>query len=269
MTGARAAWRRVAPVVILLLVTALPALSRADALATAIARRDEWRRARLPLLVDDFGEQNHFRKANAAVGAPRATEKRVIFFGDSITAGWSLATSFPGRPYLNRGIGGQTTPQLLVRFRQDVIDLRPAVVVILAGTNDLAGLTGPLALEDTERNLASMAELARVHQIEVVLASVTPVNDYTPETVVTFPLRPPEKIVELDRWLKSTCAAKGYVYLDYFTALADGNGKLRKDLAADGLHPNRTGYQLMAPLADQAIAKALDRARSLEHAGQK
>jgi lysophospholipase L1-like esterase len=212
------------------------------------------------LLVNDFGEQEHFRRANAMLKAPAAAEDRVVFFGDSITAGWPLGTFFPGKPYVNRGIGGQTTPQALVRFRQDVIKLRPKVVVILLGTNDIAGNTGPMTLQDSEENLASMAELARDHKIQVVFSSVLPVHNYTSATDITYPLRPPEKILELNRWLKSYCEANGHLYLDYFSAMIDDKGLLKKDLAADGLHPNRAGYDIMGPLAEKAIETALGRA---------
>jgi lysophospholipase L1-like esterase len=223
----------------------------------AIRSRDEWRRTRIPLLNDDFGETNHFRQENAAVKARANGENRVVFFGDSITAGWPLDQFFVGQPYLNRGIGGQTTSQALVRFRQDVIDLKPLVVVISLGTNDLAGNTGPIAIADIEKNLASMAELARLHRIEVVLSSVTPVHNYTALSDITFPLRPPARILELNQWSKAYAADNGATYLDYFSALVDDKGLLKKELAPDGLHPNHAGYTLMAPLAALAIQRAL------------
>jgi lysophospholipase L1-like esterase len=151
---------------------------------------------------------------------------------------------------------------MLVRFRQDVIDLRPRVVVILAGTNDIAGNTGPMSLEDSEANFASMAELARAHGIRVVFSSILPVHNYTPRSEITFPLRPPEKILELNRWLKNASAAGGNVYLDYYGAMIDDKGLLRRDLAEDGLHPNRAGYTVMAALAAAAIEKATTNAPS-------
>src|SRR5262249_10973976 len=162
--------------------------------------------------------------ANAALKPPSAGEDRVVFMGDSITAMWTLGRFFPGKPYVNRGISGQTTPQMLVRFRPDVVDLAPKVVVILAGTNDIAGNTGPMSLEDTQQNYASMAELARLHGIRVVFSSVIPVHNYTHATEATFPLRPPEKIQALNRWLQAYCRANGHVYLDYFAAMVDGKG---------------------------------------------
>jgi lysophospholipase L1-like esterase len=180
-----------------------------------------------------------------------------VFFGDSITDIWKLADSFPGKPYVNRGIGGQTTPQMLVRFRQDVIDLHPKVVVILAGTNDIAGNTGPMRNEDIEANLASMADLARVHGIRVVFSSVLPVHNYTERAKDFFAQRPPARILQLNEWLKKYCAENQIVYLDYFSALVDDKGLLKKDLADDGLHPNAAGFKVMAPLAEAAIAKAM------------
>jgi lysophospholipase L1-like esterase len=229
----------------------------ANPLEKATRSRDEWRRSRIPVLTNDFGELGHFRAANAALKPAEPGENRVVFFGDSITSGWPLDQFFVGQPYINRGIGGQTTSQALVRFRQDVVELKPLVVVILLGTNDLAGNTGPITLEDIEKNLASIAELARLHKISVVLSSVTPVHDYTPLSDITFPLRPPARILELNRWLKRYAADSGATYLDYFSALVDDKGMLKKELAPDGLHPNHAGYALMAPLAAVAIQHAL------------
>ena len=181
----------------------------------------------------------------------------MVFFGDSITDGWKLDQSFPGKGYINRGIGGQTTAQMLVRFREDVIELQPAVVVILAGTNDIAGNTGPMSLEEIEGNYASLAELARVHSVRVVFSSVMPVHNYTPQTADLFPLRSPEKIRKLNQWLKEYCGTKACIYLDYFSALVDSKGLMKKELADDGLHPNAAGYAVMAPLAAKAVGEAL------------
>jgi lysophospholipase L1-like esterase len=207
--------------------------------------------------MNDFGELGRYHDANAALGTLSAGETRVVFLGDSITDGWPLAESFPGKPYVNRGIGGQTTPQMLIRFRADVIDLKPKVVVILAGTNDIAGNTGPMTVEQVEANYASMAELARAHAIRVVFSSVIPVNNYTPRAEPFFLTRSPEKILALNDWLKTYCAANGWVYLDYFGAMADEKGMLKRDLAEDGLHPNQAGHKVMAPLAEAAIQKAM------------
>jgi lysophospholipase L1-like esterase len=217
---------------------------------------DQYRASRIAIFTDDFGELARYREANASLKPPAAGENRVVFFGDSITDIWKLEEYFPDKPYVNRGIGGQTTPQMLVRFRQDAIDLQPKVIVILAGTNDIAGNTGPMRLEDIEANYASMAELVRAPHNYHVFSSVLPVHNYTPGSQDLFAQRSPEKILELNRWLKAYCAANGHVYLDYFTAMVDDKGLLKRDLADDGLHPNAAGYKLMVPLAQAAIDKA-------------
>ncbi len=222
---------------------------------SALARRPALAQARIP--GDDFGGLARYRDANAAIKPPAAGENRVVFFGDSITDFWKLEESFPGKPYVNRGIAGQTTPQMLIRFRQDVVNLQPKVVVILAGTNDIAGNTGPERVEDIEANYASMMEIARANHIAVVFSSVLPVHNYTPQSQEEFAQRPPSKILELNRWLKNYCASKGCVYLDYFSAMVDDKGLLKRDLAEDGLHPNSAGYKIMAPLAEAAIQRAL------------
>ncbi len=223
----------------------------------AAQRRDEWRKGRLSLYLNDFGELARYRLANVRLAPPAAGENRVVFLGDSITDAWGLAAAFPGKPYVNRGIGGQTTSQMLVRFRADVIALGPRVVVILAGTNDIAGNTGLMTLPEIEGNLATMAELARGHGIRVVFSSVLPVHNYTPDSDLAFPLRPPEQIKELNRWLQSYAATHDCGYIDYWSAMVDERGLLRRDLAEDGLHPGEAGFAIMAPLAQQAIDKAL------------
>ena len=241
---------------VLLLV--VPALAQQPAIpTTGFAGLDQYRASRIAVFTDDFGQLARYRDANAALKAPAADENRVVFFGDSITDIWKLEDYFPGKPYLNRGIGGQTTPQMLVRFRQDVIDLHPKLVVILAGTNDIAGNTGPMSLQTIEADYASMAELARVHGVRVIFSSVLPVYNYTPKSQDFYAQRPPQKILELNRWLKDYCAANGYLYLDYFSAMVDDKGLLKRDLADDGLHPNPAGFKIMAPLAEAAITKAL------------
>ena len=227
--------------------------------ARAVEKLEQYRKGRTRIYMDDYGELNRYRAANATLPAPAAGEARVVFFGDSITDAWHLPAFFPGKPYVNRGIGGQTTSQMLVRFRADVVNLRPAVVVILAGTNDIAGNSGPMSLDETEGNYASMADLARAAGIRVVFSSVIPVHNYTPESELTFPLRPLEKIRALNRWLQATCASQGLVYLDYASAMTDAKGMLRKELAPDGLHPNQAGFAIMAPLAAAAIRTALPR----------
>ena len=218
---------------------------------------DQYRASRIAIYTDDFGELKRYREADAALAAPAAGENRIVFIGDSITDYWKLADYFPGKPYINRGVDGQTTPQMLVRFRQDVIALHPKVLLVLAGTNDIAGVTGPARNDDIEANYASIAELARLHGIRVVLASLLPVNNYTEDAKESFALRPRERILALNAWLKDYCSKNGFVYLDYFSAVVDDKGMLRRDLSDEGLHPNAAGYKTMAPLAEKAIANAL------------
>ena len=207
-------------------------------------------------LVTDFGWLAKYKEADLKLPAPAPGENRVVFMGDSITEGWHFDGpdgSFPGKPYINRGISGQTSPQMLVRFRQDVIELQPKVVVILAGTNDIAGNTGPMTLEQTEDNLASMSELATANHIRVVLCSVLPAYD--------FPwhpgLEPAPKIVALNAWIKSYAAEKGYIYVDYHSAMKDQRDGLPPTLSKDGVHPTPAGYAIMAPLAEAGIKTAL------------
>jgi len=180
--------------------------------------------------------------------------------GDSITDAWQqprYGGFFPGKPYVDRGISGQTTPQMLVRFRRDVIDLQPKAVVILAGTNDIAGNTGPMTNEEIQGNLASMSELAHAHNIKVVFASITPISEYHVRGVPQTTSRPMERIKAINEWMKSYAASHGDVYLDYFSAMIDDKGLMRAELTDDDLHPNAKGYAIMAPLAEAAIAKAL------------
>lgn len=218
---------------------------------------DHYRASRIAVYTDDYGQLARYRDANTGLKPPAPGEDRVIFFGDSITDLWKVGESFPGKPYVNRGIGGQTTSQMLVRFRQDVIDLQPKAVVILAGTNDIAGNSGRISNEDIEANLASMAELARVHNISVIFSSILPVNNYTPESQEFYASRPRDRIVTVNRWLQDYCTANKLVYVDYFSAMVDDKGMLKRDLAQDGLHPNKAGYAIMAPLAKKAIEISL------------
>jgi len=220
---------------------------------TGFAGLDHYRASRIAVYMDDYGQLARYREANATLKPPAAGENRIVFFGDSITDTWKINESFPGKPYINRGIGGQTTSQMLVRFRQDVIDLQPRAVVILAGTNDIAGNTGPIANEAIEANFQSMAELARAHNVHVIYSSILPVHNYTPSSEDFFAQRSMERILGLNKWLRDYCAANDLIYLDYFSAMLDDKRLLRRDLADDGLHPNKAGFAIMAPLAEKAI----------------
>ena len=205
----------------------------------------------------DWPNLAKYREANAQLPPPARGENRVVFYGNSITEGWAqyFPKMFPGKPYIGRGISGQTTPQMLVRFRQDVVALKPKVVVILAGTNDIAGNTGPSTIEMIEDNLASMTEIAKANGIRVVLSSVLPVYDYAWRPG----LEPAPKIMALNKWMKDYAARTGSVYLDYHTPMADARQGMRADLTNDGVHPTEAGYRVMAPLAEKAIAQALRR----------
>ncbi len=205
----------------------------------------------------DWANLKRFQEENKKVMAPKANENRVVFMGNSITEGWSNSDPgfFEGKPYFNRGISGQTTPQMVLRFKQDVIDLKPKIVVILAGINDIAGNTGPMTLEQTRDNLIAMAQFAKANGIKVVLSSVIPAYD--------FPwrpgLEPAEKVVTLNKMIKEYADKNNIVYLDYFSAMADERHGLKNELGYDGVHPNLEGYKVMAPLAEKAIAEALKR----------
>jgi lysophospholipase L1-like esterase len=230
-----------------------PELGRA--LTTLLARDTRMR---------DWPDLARYREDNRALKPPAAGESRVVFMGDSITDFWPRRSIFfPGKPYIDRGISAQTTPQMLVRFRPDVIDLKPKAVVILAGTNDIAGNTGPMSDEEIQGNLASMSELARAHGIKVVLSSILPVSEAhpVPNVAPQTTQRPMTRIKALNDWMKQYAAANGHVYLDYFSMMIDQNGLLRADLSEDDLHPNAKGYAIMEPLADAAIEKALGKAR--------
>jgi lysophospholipase L1-like esterase len=213
--------------------------------------------------LKDWPQLARYREANGKLTEPVKSEARVVFMGDSITDSWQnpkFGGFFPGKPYVDRGISGQTTPQMLIRFRPDVIALRPKVVVILAGTNDLAGNTGLMSLETIEDNLTSMVELARANSIKVVFASILPVSDYDlrdGKPIIRTTQRPPEKIKALNEWMKTYAVNNKLTYLDYYSAMIDDKGLLRDELSEDGLHPNAKGYEIMAPLAEAAIARAL------------
>ena len=208
----------------------------------------------------DWANLGRYREEDRALPPPADNETRVVFMGDSITDFWQqprFGGFFPGKPYVDRGISGQTTSQMLLRFRSDVVNLKPKVMVILAGTNDIAGNTGPMTNEEIEGNLASMCEIAKANGMRVVLSSILPVSAYHNPAAPQTTTRPMSRILVLNEWLKTYAAANGIVYLDYFTAMADASGLLKEELSSDDLHPNAKGYAIMAPLAEAAIARAL------------
>lgn len=218
--------------------------------------------ARNDVRMRDWAALARYRDANLEVGKPAAGEARVVFMGDSITDMWQqprFGTFFQRKAFVDRGISGQTTPQMLIRFRPDVLALAPRVVVILAGVNDIAGNTGPMTNEEVEGNLASMAELAKANGVKVVMASVLPVSEYhvapngTPQTTI----RPMTRIQAINAWMKQYAGANGHTYLDYLSSMTDDRGLLKAELSEDDLHPNAKGYAIMAPLVEAAIAKAI------------
>ena len=224
---------------------AAPQVDTAKQIATMQARLTDW------------AQLERYQAANATLPAPAADEKRVVFYGDSITDSWAKNPTgfFPGKNYVGRGISGQTTPQMLVRFQQDVVHLKPAVVVILAGTNDIAGNTGPSTLEMIEDNFESMVAVAKANGIKMVISSILPASHYPwkPE------MQPAEQIRAMNTRLKALSAREGLVYLDYYTPMANAQGGLDSELAYDGVHPTAKGYAVMSPLAEKAIAEALAR----------
>ena len=222
--------------------------------------------------LQDWNQLGRYHLANENLKKQPAEPGRVVFIGDSITDMWKLDQSFPSKPYVNRGISGQTTAQMLVRMYPDVIDLKPAGIVILAGTNDIARNTGPETATMVEENLMSMTELAQKHGIKVILCSLTPISDYADAPasgdnppppgapgpkLIQSARRPPAQILELNAWIKNYAASVGAAYADYFSAVVDGSGMLKEGVSGDGLHPNKQGYALMAPVAQAAIEKAL------------
>jgi lysophospholipase L1-like esterase len=207
--------------------------------------------------LEDWNQLGRYHADNEKLKAQPPDPQRVVFMGDSITDGWKLAQYFPGKPYVNRGISGQTTPQMLVRMFEDVIDLKPAAVLIYAGTNDIARNTGAETPAMVEENFQAMTELAQAHGIKVILCAVTPVADYGPRKMTDG--RPPADILKLNAWLKQYAAQAHAVYADYYAALADDKGMLKEGISRDGLHPNEKGYDLLAPVANAAIQQALSK----------
>jgi len=216
---------------------------------------EAWKKAEDFRLRNDWADLGEFNEDNERIGLPAHGEKRVVFMGNSITIGWinTCPEFFNGKPWINRGISGQTTPQMLIRFRPDVIDLKPDAVIILAGINDIAGNTGPSSLEMIQSNLAGMAEMAKANGIKVILSSVLPAYD--------FPwrpgLEPAEKVVELNDWIRNYAKSNKCIYLDYYSAMVDEKGGLKAEYTYDGVHPNKAGYLVMQPLVEEAIKKAI------------
>jgi lysophospholipase L1-like esterase len=237
-------------------LSSVTVVGRGQAAASAPAATEE-QIAAMQAKLADWPQLGRYRAENATLAPTTPGEQRVVFYGDSITDSWGQQPEtgefFSGKPYVNRGIGGQTTPQMVVRFRQDVIDLHPAVVVILGGTNDIVGNTGPMTPQMTEDNFKSMIDLAKVNGIRVVMASITPVVDY--------PWRPGlgavQKIQTLNAWLKGYCRNHSVTYLDYYSALVDDKGGMKAGTSFDGVHPNAKGYAIMMPLAQAAIDSTL------------
>ena len=205
----------------------------------------------------DWPNIKKYEDQNSKVPPPAPGEKRVVFMGNSITEGWKYADSafFTGRNYYNRGISGQTTPQMLLRFRNDVTNLKPSVVVILAGINDIAQNTGPIKLEDTFGNIVSMVELAHASHIKVVISSVLPANKLSWRPSIT----PTEKVIQLNKMLKDYAEKNHIVYLDYYSAMVDDEKGLPAKLSGDGVHPTLEGYKVMEPLVEKAIDEAMKR----------
>ena len=224
---------------------------------------------RLAEQLQDWNQLGRYHAANEKLKEQPADPKRVVFLGDSITDGWKLEESFPGKPYVNRGIGGQTTPQMLARMYADVIALKPAVMILLAGTNDIARNTGPMTAEMIEQNFMAITELAQHHGIKVVLCAVMPVSNYPweqqqregtsrrPTRSKMTVGRPPADILKLNAWIKDYAKRVDAIYADYYTAFVDEKGWLKDGYSNDGLHPNAEGYKLMAPVAEEAIQKAM------------
>ncbi len=211
----------------------------------------------VPSLMQDFGERYIYAKADAAIGLPRPGELRVVFLGDSITDRWDLGHAFPGKPYVNRGIGSQVTAQMVLRFHQDVVALHPDAVVILAGVNDVQGVLQQDSEAQIEANYEAMADIADRHGIRPVFASILPVSTYPPGASAVNDERHPDELRRLNAWLRRFCATRGYQYADYYSVLVDTAGQMRRGLTDDGVHPLDAGYKLMAPVVDAAIGRTL------------
>ncbi len=209
----------------------------------------------MQLYAQDWANLKRYQTENSLLSAPKANENRVVFMGNSITQGWNEKDSvfFQTNPYICRGISGQTTPQMLIRFRQDVVELHPEIVVILAGTNDIAGNTGPSTLEMIMDNLSSMTEIAKANKIKVILCSVLPAYDYPWRKG----LEPNIKIPKLNNMIKEYCSKTNTFYLDYFLAMADEKNGMKAELNTDGVHCTLEGYKVMETLVQEAIGKVM------------
>lgn len=205
--------------------------------------------------LQDWDALSRYHADDEQLKAGPPDPHRVVFLGDSITDGWHLDSFFPGKPYINRGISGQVTSQMLVRMYPDVIDLKPAAVLLFGGTNDIARNNGPETAAMIEENVMAIAELAKAHGIKVILCSVTPIADYGPRKMSEG--HPPADILKINAWMKDYAAQTGAIYCDYFSAVVGGDGMLKPGISRDGLHPNPDGYRLMAPVAQAAIDQAL------------
>jgi acyl-CoA thioesterase I len=224
--------------------------------APPLAPKESWEAQHNRQMKEDWPWLGKFKEADLKLPPPVPGENRVVFMGDSITEAWKIEGAdgfFPGKPYINRGISGQTAPQMVLRFRQDVIDLKPKVVVILAGTNDIAGNTGPETIDQIEGYLASMAELATANGIKVVLCSILPAYDYPWKPG----LEPAPKILTINEWIKAYAAAHQHIYVDFHSAMKDARDGLPAALSHDGVHPTHAGYEIMTPLAEAGVEKAL------------
>lgn len=233
-------------------IALIPVGARAQTGSTSNRAAASMPQSKILQSIKNFGGLNAYAEENAAL--PAAPANRVIFLGDSITEFWGKRSSFfPGESYLNRGIAGQTTAQMLIRFRQDVIDLKPAAVIIQGGLADIAGFTGPSSLVEIEDNLRSMAELASFNHIIPILVGEPPPADYPGRTGP----EPVTQIVALNKWVARYCTSSHFTFLNYYSALVGSNGQMKEGVSDDGVHPNEKGYAILKPLAEKAIADAL------------